>query len=281
MKEVEPKSKNPVLSEKNLEFLNLLLSQDSFSRDVVAFREKYPIEIPRGFIIRNEEDSKQIFEALNELETLMGKFRVSEALGGYLWQYITHGTLQAPMSLEEDASKSLESGNTLEQGSYLIRVEPPVEIGKSGHVIRYAKSVSLITHQRLTTVEKKKALKELEIWQKKALHPSTTRRHRVSPSLERNLSVEKEMSTRERPYIEVEYAPGSYLDFAYKNTQRGSMTPEEFKHVEKKHSNDVRKIKKGKTSKDVAQKILGSERKGDSVRQTASRLKKKRRELFE
>jgi hypothetical protein len=158
---------------------------------------------------------------------------------------------------------------------YDVRVYPLAEVAQTGKGIfkasKYGREISLVTFSRQTTEERKLALKELAEAQQLTLPPELTKQKRRS-TLEKSLAIETESKTRSRKHVEEKIKPHSYLDLAQKQYGASAAKKWEKGSPESVDRRDIRK-----SSADIAQKVLGSKKKGGAARQRLSRLNKKRK----
>lgn len=158
---------------------------------------------------------------------------------------------------------------------YDVRVYPLAELIQASKgtfkASKYGREVSLVTFSRQTTEEKKMALKELIEAQRLVLPPELTKQKRRS-TLETSLAIESESKTRNRKHVEEKIKPHSYLDLVQKRYGAGAAKKLKGVNPESVERGNVRK-----SSADIAQKVLGSKKKGGAARQRLSRLNKKRK----
>lgn len=158
---------------------------------------------------------------------------------------------------------------------YDVRIYPFAEVAQIGKGIfkasKYGREISLVTFSRQTTEEQKMALKELAEAQRLTLPPELTKQKRRS-TLEKSLAIEVESKTRSRKRIEEKIKPHSYLDLVQKRYGASAA-----KKLKSGNPESIEKRDIGKSSADIAHKLLGSKKKGGAARQRLSRLNKKRR----
>lgn len=139
-----------------------------------------------------------------------------------------------------------------------------------------AKWIELKTYARLTEKEIRRAMNSLRELQKHYLPAVLTEDIRKHQDTDKAIYIEKEMNKRIR---KTEEKPDSYLEKVRKRYGE-----EEYKRTIKKwRAEGIEPMKKEiikYTSREIAKKIFGSEKKANLVRQIYSRLQKEREKRF-
>lgn len=267
------------LTNRQIDQLKILETEESFQTAVVNFRKKFCIDICTGiFDIRSQDINPEelVSEVQKELMNLSEKFKLSSPLvRSQILCYIRYGKWGFDSSLPEKfLNWSLET-----PPNYKIIVEPPVKIDKNGKVLEYSKTVNLVTFASLSTDEEKEALRELKSTQKFAFNPLLTKKTRHSKNIDRDINLEKEMLTR-IPNSSEENMTSTYMEVIKSEYEKGKISLKKFNKIKEENSHGVEIVKKGITSRDISYKIFGSKKKSYNARQINSRIKKKRNEMF-
>lgn len=274
MKEKNSKNKFRLTNEQ-VDKLKIIETLESFQTGVANFRKKFLMNVPKGsFDLKSLKLT--VFELANKIEEdlhIMGeKFNLPYSLmRSQVIFYIKHNQ----WGFDTSCPKEFYEPSLMTPVNYRVRNEPRAIGDGNGKIIKYSKTVSLITYARLSTKEEKMAIKELRQDQKRYLDPILTKQVRQKKNIERDIAVEKEMATRKPSEEKIT----GYLKLAKKEYEKGLKTTEKFNKIKKLHPNDV-EIIKSKTSKDIARNILGNKKHADNARQIVSRIKKKKEKMF-
>lgn len=266
------------ITNEQMDKLRLLESLELFQEEMTNLRKKFSIEVSKDFLGSPARFAslELLNDFLSDLEKIGKKFNLQRSIVDYqLFFYVCHNK----WGFDSSVPKEFLESSIQAPINYQIISTPIAKMGKDGKMIRYSKTVNLITYARLSTKEEKMALEDLRERQKLCLDPELIKQVRRKKSIERDLSIEKEMATREPKHKEEELS--GYLKIAKREYDKGLTTSQKFSALKKLHPQDIEIIQKGKTSKDVAQNTLGSKKYASKVRQIASRINKKKKIFIE
>ena len=262
------------ITNEQIDKLKTLESLEEFQVEVNNFRKKFSIEITKDSFNPKTPSIKpeSLNELLSSLEEIGKNFNLQKSVVDYqLLFYIHHNKCGFDSSIPKEFLEPAIRAPI----NYQIINTPVARMGKDGKMIEYSKTASIVTHARLSTKEEKMALKDLREIQNMCFDPELTKQVRQKKSIERDISIEKEMTTREHKHQEEQLS--GYLKMAKKEFDKGLRTSQKFSAIKKLHPKDIEIIQKGKTSKDIAQTTLGDKKYASKVRQIASRIRRKKK----
>jgi hypothetical protein len=264
------------LTEEQVDRLKILETSNLFQSAVTDFRKKFSMDISTGFPEHpGRWNPFKYFEQTDkELHKLSDRLNLPYPLvSSHVFIYIRYNKWGFDPSFPE---KFLEPSLGTPTN---YSIEPSVfRIDENGKAIDPPKTVSLVTYARLSTKELNEAIMMLKRRQKQIFNPILTKQVRRKKDVDRDLSIEKEMDTRQPRRIKEEYT--GYLGRLQPDREKGRITEKRLRELKRMHPSDVKKVKTGKTSKEVAQEALGSSKRASAARQMNSRLKKHRESLL-
>ncbi len=209
------------------------------------------LKIKKDFLkLLNPEDQRVLTLLTDvlqkEIEQITEQSELPKHFAQYVWEWLVNGNLNAPA-----LNFNFYMGSTPEK----------------------IKVVSVNVYSRLSTKEKEIMCQFLDTIQQSSNYTYVHKKQPTVRNFDKYFQIVQEAKDRQRPKIKEQYT-SQFVDTAYKNWMKGDIQKKEFETIKKLNPNGVEKIKIGKTSKDVAQKVLGSRAKHPNVRQILSRFKK-------
>ena len=266
------------LTQEQTDRLKLLETSEVFQTLIQKFRKTFSVDISRGYFDYPKLGISVLELAGRvdrELEILGKKLNLPYPLMcSQVLLYIKYNTWPFDPSFPEKFYEPSMGAPS----NWIVRNEPTMR-STDGKVVQYSDTVSLITYARLSTKELSEAIKHLKRRQKRCFNPKLIRSLRHKRNIDRDLRIEKEMALRQPRRIKENLV--GYLGMVQRERDKGRLTEKEFRKVKRMHPGDVQKVKTGKTSKEVAQEVLGSAKNAPAARTTTARLKKRRKELLE
>jgi len=266
------------LTNSQIDRLKLLETKNSFQDEVSAFRKKFLINTSNGSISDLKISPIELHIKLDtDLHLLGEKLKLPYSLmRSQIIIYIKYNKWGFDSSFPK---KYLDQEQCFGTPIYYdIIVDPIAEMNKNGKISKYSNTVSLVTHARLSTKEQNDALKILREIQELCFNPKKMKQSRRMKDIERDLKTEEEMLNRSPNHNE-EIITGHYLTIAKSKYDKGEISLKTFNDMKNKNPNEIEKIRTGKTSSDVAQKLLGNKKYANNARKINSRIKKKRENL--
>ena len=256
------------LTGEQIDTLKSLETHPPFLMEVQNFRKKFLIDTSKG-TFGNPEDPYLDFKKISE------KFGLPYNLvRSQIFIYIKYNQ----WSFDHRFPKKFLEYSIETPVNYKIIPDQPAKFDKNGKIIQYSKTISLVTYSVLSTKEQRQAFKDLKDTQKLLLDPKFTKSSRKKRNIEKDIKIENEMSERQPKHTEEKYS--GYVEIMKKKHDVGLISTSKFEELKSLNFRDVTEVKIGKSSSDVAVKVLYSRKRANTVRQVNSRFKRKKEEKF-